>query len=227
VPQLPARHACVEWQQQFEVMWAAECRRAKPSLWRVMWLMSRSRLLSSGILRLIEVILIFVILVCLREVTSYLNPGSSVSVRTALANTFGLFISAAAKAVVRQYAAAISAQNGIDLHSALLAALYVKALHLSTNVSKGTVMTLVSTDCSRVRVLLNRIHGIVRGSPVSSCLLSLQCCALLRHLSDPVVLALLVVARRSGPHRCVSSWRWRCASGSWACRRSPLRSSRC
>ncbi len=50
-----------------------------------------------------------------------------------------------------------------QLQAGLTAMLYAKSLRINHNVSKGEVLTLVSTDVSRMKDLAENVHFVVRS----------------------------------------------------------------
>jgi hypothetical protein len=92
LPALPGQHDSAAWLKAVEHAWQTESRRSSdPSLWRVVWSVTKSRLIYSGVLRGIEVGLNFGMVYAVTAVIEFLN-GQSSSGHMAVAAALLLFV---------------------------------------------------------------------------------------------------------------------------------------
>jgi hypothetical protein len=75
---------------------------ASPSLWRVLWRLSRRRLLISGALVLVELVCVFFAAFALAWVVDYLNDVESSSVSAAVAGVASLLVSENDDVIIRR-----------------------------------------------------------------------------------------------------------------------------
>ncbi|EQC37405.1 hypothetical protein SDRG_05009 [Saprolegnia diclina VS20] len=155
---------------RFQACWDIERQRPHPSLARALARAFGRRFVAAGVLRLIRDVLQFVGPFVIHRVIAYLcNPLAPES--DGLICVAAIFIAGNLQAFCFRNYMYYVFETGLLVRSAVVAAVYQKALRLSSLRSSGEITNLVAIDATRLQDLLSDLHAIWYGP----CLIAAAC----------------------------------------------------
>ncbi|OQR88268.1 ATP-binding Cassette (ABC) Superfamily, partial [Achlya hypogyna] len=144
----------------FHAQWAHDqATKSSPKLYRAFARIYARPCVVTGILKIVHLSLQFIGPVLIKSIVAYLGtPDKSLSI--GLYYTLAVFLSGVLQSLALRQFYFVAYEVGLRLRSAVVMAVYDKALRLSSTQSTGDVATLVSVDAQRLQEIVNNAHSL-------------------------------------------------------------------